>query len=76
MFKFSPAQGSYFQLLDYSSITNEHDVSFAKRLTIENKIASIPISVFMSNDNTKKLRFCFAKKDDELIQAANILKAL
>ncbi|WP_167342691.1 methionine aminotransferase [Nonlabens sp. SY33080] len=76
VFKFTPAQGSYFQLLDYSSLTNEHDVSFAKRLTIENKIASIPISVFMSNYNTKKLRFCFAKKDDELIQAANILKAL
>ena len=44
-FKFAPSKGTYFQLLDYSEITDESDVDFAKRLTIENKLASIPISV-------------------------------
>jgi methionine aminotransferase len=73
-FKFKPSEGTYFQLLDYSEITQENDIEFAKRLTIDSKIASIPLSVF--NDNNKDdsmLRFCFAKTDDTLKQAADIL---
>ncbi|WOD44836.1 methionine aminotransferase [Hwangdonia lutea] len=73
-FKFTPSKGTYFQLLDYSEITNENDVDFAKRLTIENKLASIPISVFYDTKiESKMLRFCFAKKDDTLKRAADIL---
>lgn len=75
-FTFTPAQGSYFQLLDYSAISQEADIDFAHTLTIENKIASIPVSVFMENKDTRLLRFCFAKEDDELIKAATILNAL
>jgi methionine aminotransferase len=75
-FTFTPAHGSYFQLLDYSSITKEPDVDFARRLTIEYKIASIPISVFMNGNDPKMLRFCFAKKDEEIIAAAKILNSL
>ena len=75
-FTFTPAHGSYFQLLDYSSITKEPDVDFARRLTIEYKIASIPISVFMNGKDPKMLRFCFAKKDEEIIAAAKILNSL
>ena len=73
-FKIKPAAGTYFQLLDYSDITNEKDTDFARRLTIENKIASIPVSVFYKNESPDKvLRFCFAKQDETLLKAADIL---
>ncbi|MCL4155017.1 UNVERIFIED_CONTAM: hypothetical protein GTU68_056294 [Idotea baltica] len=73
-FSFKPAKGTYFQVLDYSEITQDHDVNFAKRLTIENGIASIPLSVFNDNNiDDKVLRFCFAKTDETLRQAADIL---
>ena len=76
-FKFKPASGTYFQVLDYSKITQEYDVDLAKRLTIEKKIASIPLSVFNDNGlDDKVLRFCFAKKDDTLKQAADILNTI
>lgn len=70
-FKFTPASGSYFQCLDYTSITNEKDTDFAVRLTKEFKIASIPISVFYHEGiDNKVLRFCFAKKNETLEMAA------
>ncbi|WP_407704292.1 methionine aminotransferase [Winogradskyella bathintestinalis] len=73
-FKFQPAEGTYFQVLDFSAITDEHDVEFAKRLTKDFKIASIPLSVFNENKrDDKALRFCFAKTDDTLVKAAEIL---
>ncbi|MEO5789846.1 aminotransferase class I/II-fold pyridoxal phosphate-dependent enzyme, partial [Gelidibacter sp.] len=76
-FKFTPAQGTYFQILDYSNITTEHDVDFAKRLTIDHKIASIPLSVFNTDNlDDKVLRFCFAKTDDTLREAATILNRI
>jgi methionine aminotransferase len=75
-FTYMPAHGSYFQLLDYSAISKERDHDFARKLTIENKIASIPISVFMENKDTRLLRFCFAKEDDELLKAAAVLNGL
>jgi methionine aminotransferase len=73
-FKIKPSQGTYFQLLDYSSISQDLDTEYAKELTIKNKIASIPVSVFYSNKSEDKvLRFCFAKKDETLLKAAEIL---
>lgn len=76
-FKFTASKGTYFQVLDYSGITQEYDVDFAKRLTIERGIASIPLSVFNSNNlDNKVLRFCFAKTDDTLKQAADILNGI
>jgi len=73
-FKFTPSKGTYFQVLDYSNITNESDVDFAKRLTIESGIASIPLSVFNSDGlDDKVLRFCFAKTDETLKKATDIL---
>src|SRR5690606_12395059 len=76
-FKIMPSKGTYFQSLDYSEITDENDVDFAKRLTAENKIASIPMSVFNVNGTDfKTLRFCFAKTDDTLKKAANILNRI
>lgn len=76
-FKWKPTQATYFQVLDYSEITNEFDVDYAKRLTIEKGIASIPLSVF--NDNRldeKVLRLCFAKTDETLLKAAEILNTI
>ena len=73
-FKVIPSNGTYFQLLDYSNISNENDVEFAKRITIEHKVASIPISVFYKDKTDDKiLRFCFAKKDETLLKATKIL---
>lgn len=76
-FNFTPSKGTYFQVLDYSKITQEYDVDFAKRLTIESGLASIPLSVFNENNlDNKVLRFCFAKKDDTLKRAAEILNCI
>lgn len=76
-FRFIPSKGTYFQVLDYSGITEEFDVDFAKRLTIKYGIAAIPLSVFNTNNlDNKVLRFCFAKTDDTLKQAADILNTI
>ncbi len=73
-FSFKPSTGTYFQLLNFSKITDESDVDFAIRLTKEQKIASIPISVFNEAGlDTKVLRFCFAKTDETLKKATEIL---
>lgn len=73
-FSIQPTQGTYFQLLGYEKISQEKDTDFAVRLTKEHKIASIPISVFYNQDlNPKVLRFCFAKQNSTLEQAAEIL---
>lgn len=73
-FKPLDCHGSYFLLFDYSEISNEKDTDFAKRLTVEHGVASIPVSVFYKNPPDKKLlRFCFAKKDETLKAAAERL---
>ncbi len=73
-FKFTPSAGSYFQLLDYSAITSEKDTDFAIRLTREHGVASIPVSVFYQKPpEAKLLRFCFAKKNETLEKAAELL---
>ncbi|MDC9722800.1 MAG: methionine aminotransferase [Urechidicola sp.] len=76
-FDFVPSQGTYFQNLSYANISNEKDIDFAKRLVTEFGIASIPLSVFnVNNQDDKMLRFCFAKTDDTLKQAAEILNKI
>ena len=73
-FTSTPAQGTYFQLLDYSKITHEPDTVYAKRLAIDHKIASIPVSGFnLDQMDHQQLRFCFAKTDDTLKRAIDIL---
>jgi methionine aminotransferase len=73
-FKPLSCKGTYFQMLDYSHISNEPDIEFAKRLTINDGVAAIPPSVFYhQNDDHKVLRFCFAKKDETLEKASEIL---
>lgn len=73
-FTFKPSKATYFQTLSYQNISSENDIDFAKRLTKEFKIASIPLSVFNDNQlDEKVIRLCFAKKDETLLEAAKIL---
>ncbi len=73
-FRAKPSAGTYFQVMDYSEITNEGDVEFSERLIKEYKLATIPISVFnIDNKDNLQLRFCFAKTDETLEKAAEIL---
>ena len=75
--KILPSHGSFFQCLDYAEISNESDVDLAVRLTKELKVASIPVSVFYEKPPEDRiLRFCFAKNDDVLREAAQKLSAL
>ncbi len=73
-FRLTPSQGTYFQLLDYGGITRERDVDYARRLTREAGIASIPVSVFYREPpDATLLRFCFAKDGETLGRATEIL---
>lgn len=75
--KLLPSQGSFFQCVDYSAITKENDQDLSVRLTKEIKVASIPFSVFYEKPPQQNiLRFCFAKTDDVLLEAANRLSKL
>ncbi len=76
-FKIIPSKGTYFQLLDFSEITDEQDVAFAERLTKDYSIATIPTSVFNTEkQDFKQLRVCFAKKEETLKAAAAILNSI
>lgn len=76
-FKLLPCSGTYFQLLDYSAISDEKDTDFAIRLIEEHGIAAIPISVFYNVPvHNHVLRFCFAKQDETLDRAGEILRAI
>ncbi len=72
-----PCYGTYFQLLEYSKITDEKETDFAIRMTKEFKLASIPVSPFYhkATDN-KTLRFCFAKTEETMKKAAEILNKI
>lgn len=73
-FKIRPSAGTYFQLLDYSAITRAPDRQLAPDWTRQHGIASIPISVFYEQPPDQHyLRFCFAKSDEVLLQAAERL---
>lgn len=77
--KFRPlsCHGTYFQMLDYSEITNESDIVFAERLAKEHGVAAIPPSVFYhTGEDNHVLRFCFAKQDATLERAAERLCAI
>ncbi|MBE0649434.1 MAG: aminotransferase class I/II-fold pyridoxal phosphate-dependent enzyme [Bacteroidales bacterium] len=76
-FKILPCYGTYFQLLDYSNISDKNEMDFARWLVEEHKIAAIPVSPFYhKKDDHKVLRFCFAKKDETIMEAAEILSKI
>jgi len=74
-FRLQPAAGTYFQLADYAAITDEPDTDYARRLTRQHGVACIPVSVFCASPPAEQrlLRFCFAKAEDTLERAAEIL---
>ena len=70
-----PCRGSYFQLMDYSAISELADADFAIWLTREHGVAAIPTSPFLYNTRAPQVvRFCFAKKDETLERAAERLR--
>lgn len=76
-FKFKPTQGTYFQLADYSDVSSLPDTEFCLKLIQKYGLAAIPVSVF-NKDNLQQgyIRFCFAKTDETLRQAAKIINRI
>jgi methionine transaminase len=74
-FSLLPCAGSYFQVVDYSTISDEPDLAFAERLAREHGVAAIPLSPFYKDppDDLRLLRFCFAKQDNTLDAATSKL---
>ncbi|NLN57504.1 MAG: aminotransferase, partial [Gammaproteobacteria bacterium] len=78
-FQLSPAQGTYFQNLDYSNIRPDlNAVDMCHFLAEQHGIVGIPVSAFYQNppDDLCLIRFCFAKKTETLLRAAEILSAV
>ncbi|WP_027949102.1 methionine aminotransferase [Haliea salexigens] len=72
--RLTPSAGSYFQLLDYAALSDSADVQLCEAWTREVGVASIPVSVFYQQPPAQRLlRFCFAKQDAVLQQAAERL---
>jgi methionine transaminase len=76
-FEIVPTHSTYYQILDYSKISDESDVDFATRLILEYGVATIPFSAFQHEKTKNQLiRVCFAKPDEVLIEAAKRLKSV
>jgi methionine aminotransferase len=77
-FFFIPTGGTYFQLMDYHAIQPDmSDTEFCEWLVKEKGVAAIPVSVFCKHPPEATLvRFCFAKNDETLLAATEILKGL
>jgi methionine aminotransferase len=68
-------RGTYFQLLDYTEVASGPDADVAMRLLKDHRVASVPTSAFLyASEHPPVLRFCFAKRDDTLVQAAERLR--
>jgi len=69
-YNFQASQGSFFQLVSYAHLSKKSDVFVAEQMTRKLKVACIPVSVFYSTKQDHQvLRFCFAKKEEELEEA-------
>jgi methionine aminotransferase len=69
--------GSYFQVVSYKNISSKGDFEMAEELTKKHKVAAIPVSVFYKDKTDNRLlRFCFAKKEETLAKAGEILRKL
>lgn len=76
-FDLVPAQGTYFQIIDYSKFSSSDDRQLVNQLIDQHRLATIPLSPFYSDEHQSgKLRLCFAKVDETLHQAINILQKL
>ncbi len=75
-FRLPPAQGTYFQLLDFSAFADGDDLAFAERLLTEARVATIPLSPFYAQPQRLPfVRLCVAKRDSTLDEAAARLNA-
>ncbi|MBV5342919.1 aminotransferase class I/II-fold pyridoxal phosphate-dependent enzyme [bacterium] len=76
-FEFVPTQSTFYQILDFSKISDESDIDFATRLIHEYGVATVPFSAFQHEKTKSQLiRICFAKPDELLIEAARRLKSI
>ena len=76
-FKLLPSEGTYFQCVDISNVSDLNEADFCKWLTTEIGVAAIPLSAFYSNGfDQRVVRFCFAKKDETLHSALDRLAKL
>jgi methionine transaminase len=76
LFRVPPAEGTYFQLIEYSAISKADDVTFAERLLTEASVATIPLSPFYKEPpRLTVLRLCIAKRDQTLDDAVARLHA-
>ncbi|SFC20393.1 methionine aminotransferase [Marinospirillum celere] len=77
-FAFTPSAGTYFQLMDYSAISQEEDTQFIQSLITQAQVAAIPLSVFYQHppEQLTWVRFCFAKHEKTLEAAASKLLQL
>jgi methionine aminotransferase len=77
LFKIVPSQGSYFEILDYSNISDELDTDFTYRMATEFGVGVIPVSAFLHEKNKLKMvRICFAKNNETLEKAAERLRVV
>lgn len=75
LFRVIPSQGSYFEILDYSAITDEPDADFTFRLATDYGVGVVPVSAFLHEKNKMKMvRICFAKNNETLELAAERLR--
>ena len=76
-FRLLPSEGSYFQVVDYSAISDLGEADFCRWLTTEIGVAAIPLSAFYDDGRNQGLaRFCYAKKDETLQAALGRLSRL
>jgi methionine aminotransferase len=73
-FNLLPCEGTYFQLASYRKITEEKDTEFVRRMTRDMGVAAIPVSVFYRHQvDNSVIRFCFAKEEETLKRAADLI---
>ena len=66
-FSVIPAEGTYFVNIDISSIGEDDDAAFCRRLVLDHGVAAIPVSAFYAQGSVRTVvRFCFAKRDETL----------
>jgi methionine aminotransferase len=76
-FKLLPSEGSYFQCVDISQVSDLGEADFCQWLTTEIGVAAIPLSAFYGGGfDQHVVRFCFAKEDATLLAALERLKSL
>ncbi|WP_022978871.1 pyridoxal phosphate-dependent aminotransferase [Ideonella sp. B508-1] len=76
-FELLPCEGTYFQCVDYSAISDLDDTAFCRQLIEQVGVAAIPLSAFYAEPPARRLiRFCFAKQDATLDQALTRLQKL